>query len=82
MTSTSTSASITHDFKPAQWLANFECVGGGYTLTECRLALMYQIEGRSPDDQRRACQLISELDDDYRASLIAHLCQRARQGEV
>ena len=81
MTGTSTSASMTHAFDPAEWLGKFQSIGGGYVLADSRFSLMYQIEGRPADDQRSASRMISELTAENRASLIAHL-RRLSEGRA
>ena len=77
MTGTSTSASMTHAFDPAEWLGKFQSIGGGYVLADSRFSLMYQIEGSPADDQRSASRMIGDLTSEDRASLIAHLRARS-----
>lgn len=66
-------APIAHVFNPQQWLADFEKVGGGYTLTDETIHLGFLVIGRSADDQAKARDMIDALSDDARSAIITYL---------
>lgn len=83
MTCTSISASMTHAFDPAAWLAQFDTVGGGYTITE-KLNLFIRVLGNSYANMASGQRMIADLSDDHTAALHGHLLalHAAKLGEA
>lgn len=60
-------------FNPADWLAGFAQVGGGYTLTADRLFL-WIVPGELTDQDLSAARLfVASLATDERATIVEHL---------
>jgi hypothetical protein len=64
-------------FDPADWLAAFERVGGGWVLRD-DLALAIYPEGRTESELNCARRLVVSLTQEQRKAILAHL----REGEA
>jgi len=70
-------APMAHDFNSAEWLARFEAVGGGYTLSpDNEIHLGFFVLDRSDEDQRAARRMIDALTQAERQALREHLIAR------
>lgn len=63
------------EFDPQRWLDAFERVGGGWIVRDC-LSLVVQVDGRTVEEQRDACNLLVSLTRTDRQELIAFLASR------
>jgi hypothetical protein len=62
-------------FNPAEWLAAFERVGGGWMVRDC-LSLVIRVEDQ-PDAQLDAARrLVVGLTQAHREAIVAHLRER------
>lgn len=70
-------APMAHVFNSSEWLARFEAVGGGYTLTpDNEIHLGFFVLNRSDEDQRAARQMIDDLSQTHRQALRKHLATK------
>jgi len=68
-------------FVPAQWLADFEQVGGGWVVRD-ELSLVICPNGRTDEELSKARELVVSLTDDNRAAIVDHLAANPeRQAE-
>jgi hypothetical protein len=74
---------MTHAFDPATWLAQFETVGGGYTITE-NLNLFIRVLGNSYANMALGQRMIAALAAEQNDALQAHLLalHAAKLGEA
>lgn len=64
-------------FDHAEWLSQFEAVGGGFLATESQTSLCIACQGNTSENQSAAHAMLRDLTDDQRAAVIAHIRDRA-----
>lgn len=60
-------------FKPAEWLASFESIGGGYAFTGEKLHLWIVPRGQTEQEIGLARALVIDMGPDNRQLLAEHL---------
>jgi hypothetical protein len=60
-------------FKPAEWLASFESIGGGFAFTGERLHLWIVPRGQTDQEISLARALVVDMGPDNRKLLAEHL---------
>lgn len=60
---------------PAEWLARFEAVGGGFVVRGEEASVTLALFRRSPEDQQAGCAMIGQIEADplLKSAVIAHL---------
>lgn len=60
-------------FNPADWLARFAQVGGGYALTSDKLFLWIDLGDQTDEELSAARVFVSTLATDQRTAVVTHL---------